>query len=436
MKILLDGIDIITSDIDNMVIKNGYIAIEDQIIKKVTTDKSELKSFIPDKIMNGKNKLAMPGLVNAHTHSPMTILRNYANDLALEDWLFNNIFPIESKLNKEDIYWGSMLGIAEMIKTGTTSFADMYYHVEQTAKVVKDTGIRANLSMSAYSFIFENGAPKFIDNTKLFEDFYKTYNGAFNDRLKSYVLVHSPYIYDMTSMTDSANVAKNIGTGIHIHVLETRKERKDTFEKYRESAVFACAKAGIFDVPCISAHCVHLNDEDIKLLKEKGVNIAHNPTSNLKLGSGIARIPDMHNIGLNIGLGTDGAASNNNLDMFEELNLTALIHKGANQNPLMVKAEEAFIMATYGGSKAIGFGNDVGKIKENMKADITILDIDNLHYVPYNNPVSSVVYSGQASDVDTVIIDGNIVYENKEFKTMDIEEVKSKVKDIYKRVSI
>jgi 5-methylthioadenosine/S-adenosylhomocysteine deaminase len=434
MKTWIKNIDIITSDTSNMVIKNASILIHDDRIEQIIQSSDEGKDVQADRVVDGKGKLAIPGLINAHTHTPMTILRNVANDLALEEWLFENIFPLEAKFSAEDVYWGSMLGIAEMIQSGTTSFADMYYFVDQTAHAVEQSGIRANLSFSAYSFTFENGAPVFKDNTKGFEAFFSEYQGAFDHRLNVSVLIHSPYIYDMKTMTESAQVAKDLGSGIHIHLLETDTERKNTFEKYGESAAFACERAGVFDVPCIAAHCVHLNEEDMNVLKRHDVHIAHNPTSNLKLGSGIAKIPQMQSKNLNIALGTDGTASNNNLNMFEEMNLASLIHKGHQQNPLLVTAEEAFVMATHNGAKALGIGHQTGQIKEGYLADIVLLDVEKVHHVPYYNPVSSVVYAGQSSDVSFVMIHGKVVYEKGEFLTIDVEKTKSKVKEIVRRL--
>jgi 5-methylthioadenosine/S-adenosylhomocysteine deaminase len=434
MKILIKNVDIVTSQADNMLISNGFIGISDGEISMVTQKEEEISLFFPDKIIDGNKMIAMPGLVNAHTHSPMTLLRNYADDLPLEDWLFNHIFPMESKLTPEDIYWGSLLGIAEMIKSGTTSFADMYYFVEQTGKAVLESGIRANLSLSAFPFSYQDGAPTFFNKGKEFEDFYKKWNGAGDGRLKIYVLVHSPYIYNLEVMRDSAQVAKQLGTGVHIHILETEKELKDTVDKYGKDGAMACLDAGIFDVPCIAAHCVHMSDENMKVFQQKGVSVVHNPTSNLKLGSGIARVPDMQKHGLNIALGTDGTASNNNLNMFEEIHLSALIHKGNEKNPTFVSAKDAIMMATKNGAEAIGYGDEVGVIKEGMRGDIILIDRDKIHLTPYQNPISALAYSVQGSDVDTVIIDGKIVMEKGEIKTIDIEKTIFEVEKITKKI--
>jgi 5-methylthioadenosine/S-adenosylhomocysteine deaminase len=434
MKILIKNVDIITSQENNMFISNGFIGVVDGNIAKLTQKEEDILDFSPDKVIDGKKMIAMPGLVNAHTHSPMTILRNYADDLPLEDWLFHHIFPVEAKLTDEDIYWGSVLGIAEMIKSGTTSFADMYYFVDKTAKAVIESGMRANLSLSAYPFTFKDEGPIFFDKSNEFETFYKKWENIGNGLLKINVLVHSPYIYNIEEMRNSANVAKQLGTGIHIHILETEKELKDTVAKYGKDGAQACLDAGIFDVPCIAAHCVYVSDQNMKVFQEKGVSVVHNPTSNLKLGSGIARVPQMQKMGVNVAIGTDGTASNNNLNMFEEIHLSALIHKGNEKNPTLVSAQDAILMATKNGAQAIGFGDQIGVIKEGMRGDIILIDRDKVHLTPYQNPVSAIAYSVQGSDVDTVIIDGKIVMEKGELKTIDVEKATFEVEKIAKRI--
>ncbi len=431
MNILIKNINTITCDDSAKYIESANIGIKDGIIDFVESNGSCPEGFTPDRVIDGKGKLLMPGLVNAHTHCAMTILRNFGDDLALEDWLFNRIFPAEAKLSEEDIYWGTMLGIGEMIKSGTTAFADMYLFMDYVAEAVKNTGMRANLSISPLKLNSVERS-KVLDQAQECIEYYKRWNGECNGRIKVYIEVHSAYLFNEESLREAALLAKQLNTGIQIHVLETEKERNDSIKRYGENSAEVCAKCGIFDVPVIAAHCVHLSNDDIKLLKEKGINVAHNPTSNLKLGSGIARVPELIDAGINVCLGTDGTASNNNLNMIEEMNLAALIHKGVKMNPLLVNAEQAIKMGTINGSRAIGFGDSTGVIKKGMKADIIILNTDKLHFSPMNNPMSAVVYVAQGADVETVIVDGNILMENRELKTIDEEKVKYKVKEISK----
>ncbi|MDQ2085500.1 amidohydrolase [Herbivorax sp. ANBcel31] len=426
MKILIKNVDIITCDDSEKVIKDAFVTIKNGYIEYI--GKNQKEDFKPDRIIDGKNKVLMPGLINAHTHCGMTILRNYANDLKLEDWLFNNILPTEEKLSPEDIYWGTLLGITEMIKTGTTTFLDMYLHMNQVAKAVCDAGIRANLSKNPLDFD-ENGKI-----TKEDYSFFKKWHNAENGRIKTSFEVHSVYLFNEESLTQSAKCAKELGTRINIHILETERERKDSLKMYKMSPVEIALKTGILDVPVTAAHCIHLSQNDFDIIKEKGVDVVHNPSSNLKLGSGIAKVPELLKSEVNVSLGTDGAASNNNLNMMEEMHLAALIHKGVKMDPTCVKAYDVLKMSTVNGSKALDFEKETGLIKQGMKADVILIDMDKPHICPVNDPVSAVVYSAQGSDVDTVIIDGNIVMEKGELKTIDEERVKFQVNKTAKRI--
>lgn len=433
MNILIENIDILTADPEADFIKNADIGIEKGIISFVTPSGKSPSGFMADKRISGKRKLAMPGLVNAHTHSGMTTMRNAADDLPLHKWLFERIFPIEDKMTDEDVYWGTKLGAAEMLRSGTTAFADMYLHMDAAAKAICETGMRVNLSRSPLEFHSE-GELKAIDTFNECRNYHSEWSGKANKRIKVYIEVHSTYLFDIESLKRAANLAKELNTGIHIHLLETAKERQDSFEKYGKSPVEICLETGVFDVPVIAAHLVHITNKDAEILQAAGIHAVHNPTSNLKLGSGIAPVPMMLEAGINVALGTDGAASNNNLNMFEEMHLAALIHKGAAQNPVLVNARQAFMMATSNGAKAIGFGNETGVIKAGRKADIVLLDTDKPHFYPMNDPHSAVVYSAQGADVETVIVDGEILMENRELKTIDEERVKFEAISIAKRI--
>ncbi len=435
LDILIKNLDfILTMDEGNTVIKNGNIGIKDGKIEFVNIPDSQLSSMEAERVIDGRHRLAMPGLVNTHTHCAMTLLRNYADDLPLEEWLFNNIIPVETTLKPEDIYWGTMLGIIEMIKSGTTSFADMYIHMDHVAKAVLESGIRANLSRSP--FFFHGGSTdELIDECQECFDYFKKWDGTGNGRIKVYIEVHSTYLFNEETLRASAELAKSCGTGIHIHILETLHEVEASKRKYGAGSVEVCEKFGILDVPVIAAHCVYITDADMDVFREKGVGVAHNPTSNLKLGSGIARVPEMLRKGVNVAIGTDGTASNNNLNMFEEMHIAAILHKGTNRNPALVSAAEALRMATVNGAEAIGFKDEIGRIEKGMKADIILLDIDKPHLFPINNPLSAVVYSAQGSDVDTVIIDGKVILDKGNLTTIDEELVKHEVGRIVERIA-
>jgi 5-methylthioadenosine/S-adenosylhomocysteine deaminase len=423
LDLLIKNVDIITMDTADTVIKNGCIGIKNGIISLVSAVLPEDISFKNE--INAKGKIAMPGLINAHSHSAMTLMRNYADDIALEKWLFDNIFPVEAKLTDKDVYWGTMLGIAEMLKSGVIAFADMYMFMEEVADAVTQTGIKANICKSPIQF-FENGELVRSDKSQGAIDYYNKYHNSADGRIKVFIEIHSTYMFNEKTLTNAARLAKQLNTGIHIHLLETVAEVESSKRDYGMTSVEICKKTGVLDVPVLAAHCVHLTDSDLEIMKAANCSIAHNPTSNLKLGSGIARIPEMLKLGINVCLGTDGAASNNNLNMFEEMNLAALIHKGVAMDPQLMDAGTVLKMGTCNGARALGF-EDSGIIKTGMKGDIILVDTDKPHFYPQSNPVSAVVYSAQASDVDTVIIDGKVIMENRAFTNIDEERIKYEV---------
>lgn len=432
MDILLKNIGIITGDMNNPHIEEGFVGIQDGIIDFVSSVGDSMPELKARKVIDGKNRLVMPGLINTHTHCGMTIMRNFANDLSLHTWLFDNIFPVEARLTGEDIYWGTMLGIAEMIKTGTTMFSDMYLDMDEVAKAVESSGIRANLSISPIKL--NSGDNKIIDETDKVHDFYNNWNNKADGRITVSLEVHSTYLFSREWLEKSAYIAKKLGIGIQIHIQETKRELAESNEKYGITPLELCLKTGILDVPVIAAHCVYLDDFDMDILKAKNVSVAHNPTSNLKLGSGIAPIPDLIKRGINVSIGTDGAASNNNLNMFEEMHIAALLHKGYFNNPGVVSAREAITMATSNGAKANGLNGITGAVKKGMKADLIIINMNKPHLCPVNDPVSALVYSVQGSDVETSIINGRVVMENRVLSTIDEELVMERVREIAKRV--
>ncbi len=428
--ILIKNAELITNDESKPLITCGYIGIKDGRIAFISDslpENAEAKAVI-----DGRNKIAMPGLVNAHTHSAMTLMRNYADDLALEKWLFDNIFPVEAKLTDKDVYWGTMLGISEMLKSGITAFADMYMFMDEVARAVTETGIKANLCKSPVQF-FEDGQLKRLDASQGTIDYYNSYHNSANGRIKVFVEIHSVYLFNENTLRNAAKLAKQLDTGIHIHLLETVAEVESSKKDYGMTSIEICSETGVLDVPVMAAHCVHLTDSDLRIMQEKKASVVHNPTSNLKLGSGIARVPDMMDMGINVCLGTDGAASNNNLNMFEEMNLAAILHKGIAMNPQLMKAQDVLKMGTVNGARAIGF-DDTGVLSEGVKADIILVDTDKPHFYPKNDPMAMIVYSAQAADVDTVIVDGSILMRNREFIHIDEEKIKFEVESLSKRL--
>ncbi|EGD46328.1 amidohydrolase [Ruminiclostridium papyrosolvens DSM 2782] len=428
--ILIKNAELITNDESKPLITCGYIGIKDGRIAFISDSLPE--NAEAREVIDGRNKIAMPGLVNAHSHSAMTLMRNYADDMALEKWLFDNIFPVEAKLTDKDVHWGTMLGISEMLKSGITAFADMYMFMDEVARAVTETGIKANLCKSPVQF-FEDGQLKRLDKSQGTIDYYNSYHNSADGRIKVFVEIHSVYMFNENTLRNAAQLAKQLNTGIHIHLLETVAEVESSNKDYGMTSIEICRETGVLDVPVMAAHCVHLTDSDLRIMQEKKASVVHNPTSNLKLGSGIARVPDMMDMGINVCLGTDGAASNNNLNMFEEMNLAAILHKGIAMNPQLMKAQDVLKMGTVNGARAIGF-DDTGVLSEGMKADIILVDTDKPHFYPKNDPMAMIVYSAQAADVDTVIVDGSILMKNREFTHIDEEKIKFEVESLSKRL--
>lgn len=430
LDVLIKKAELITIDEIKPLITNGYIGIKDGRIAFISDSLPE--NAEAREVIDGRNKIAMPGLVNAHSHSAMTLMRNYADDMALEKWLFDNIFPVEAKLTDKDVYWGTMLGISEMLKSGITAFADMYMFMDEVARAVTETGIKANLCKSPVQF-FEDGQLKRLDKSQGTIDYYNSYHNSADGRIKVFVEIHSVYMFNENTLRNAAQLAKQLNTGIHIHLLETVSEVESSKKDYGMTSIEICRETGVLDVPVMAAHCVHLTDSDLRIMKEKNASVVHNPTSNLKLGSGIARVPEMMDMGINVCLGTDGAASNNNLNMFEEMNIAAILHKGVAMNPQLMKAQDVLKMGTVNGARAIGFDN-TGILSEGMKADIILVDTDKPHFYPKNDPMAMMVYSAQASDVDTVIVNGKVLMKNRQFTHIDEEKIKFEVDTLSKRL--
>lgn len=415
----IDNVTVVTGDKEIQVLKNKTVITENGRITYVGTKPVESKKQHHG--IDGTGKALVPGLVNAHTHVPMTLLRSYADDMALHTWLYEHIFPIEAKLTDEDVYWGTQLGLLEMISGGTTCFCDMYYFIDRIAQATAESGMKALITRG-----LTNGTDQkdYSEDGRLKEAVasFEQWNGTHEGRIRMALAPHAIYTCAPGYIRAIRDTAEKLGASIHVHVDETVKEHNDCLNQYGKTPVKHLYDIGLFDLPTVAAHCVHVTDRDLDKMKEKNVTFVHNPGSNLKLGSGIAPVPQALKKGINIALGTDGASSNNNLNMWEEINLAALIHKGATLDPLAVKAEEAFCMATVNGAKALGFEN-TGIIKEGYQADMVLLDLSKPHYYPQYNLLSNIAYAAQAADVETVFVDGKILYDKGEYKTLDKEKI-------------
>ncbi|WP_352404229.1 amidohydrolase [Sporanaerobacter acetigenes] len=417
MSILIKNVTLLPMGAKKEPIEDTNIYIEGDKIQYIGELKEDLKV---DKVIDGKNKVAMPGLVNAHTHISMSLLRNYADDVPLYEWLTQKIWPVEANLTEEDVYWGAMLSIAEMIQSGITCFSDMYFFMEEVGKAAEETGIRGVLSRGTIEEESEALNKEKLDYTR---NLYKNWNGKADGRIKVMVAPHAPYTCSPAYLEKIIDLAKELGAGIHIHLSETKKEVEDSFEQYKKSPIKHVYDLGLFEIPTLAAHCVHVSDEDIEILSANGVSVVNNPGSNLKLASGFAPVEKMINRGVNVALGTDGSSSNNNLNMFEEMNLAAVINKAVNESAVSIPAITAIEMATSNGAKALNWEDEIGSIEVGKKADLILVDMNKPHLYPRHNVVSALAYSCQASDVETVIVDGKVLMEKYELKTIDIEKV-------------
>ena len=396
---------------------------------RIAGNGEEPQGFTAEKIIDGTDKLLTPGLINAHTHSYMAFMRNCADDLSFMDWLFGRIDPIEQKMTDEDAYWGANLAILEMIKTGTTCFNDMQMNIHQTTQAVKESGIRAVISRGLVGS--GNDEAGQLRLRQAYEE-----RDAFGDcdRLTFRLGPHAPYTCDEAYLRIVAKEAEKEGMGIHMHLSESVTEIENCKKDYGCSPIELAERCGLFEVPFIAAHCVQVTDSDLDILKKHDVSVVTNPASNMKLGNGFAPVPEMLEKGINVCIGTDGAASNNSLNLIHEMSLVTLIHKGTHRNPQCVSATDAFRFATIGGAKGLGLDKEIGSIEVGKKADLAIFSLKTPSMWPVNSPISALSYSANGAEAETVIINGKIVMEQGKVLTMDEERIYKETEDIMKRI--
>lgn len=428
MGIIIENILAVLPEGADDVIRETTLYIEED---KITGIGDKPAGFTADKVIDGTDKLVIPGLVNCHTHSYMSFMRNVADDLSFMDWLFGTIDPIEQQMTDEDTYWGANLAIIEMMKSGTTCFNDMQMNIHQTTRAVKESGMRAVICRG----LVGSGSDE-AGQMRLRQAYEERDAAKDCDRLTFKLGPHAPYTCDDAFLKIVAAEAKKENMGIHVHLSESESEISQIQEKYGCTPIALAEKCGIFDVPAIAAHCVQVTDEDIEILKRKNVSVVTNPASNMKLGNGFAPIAKMLDAGVNVCLGTDGAASNNCLNMFHELSLLTLIHKGTGKTPQCVSAKEGFRIATINGAKALGLEKEIGSIEAGKKADLAILDLNTPSLTPRNNLIAGLSYSANGSEVDTVIINGQITMENRKILTVDEKLVYGKIQDIIVRMGL
>ncbi len=428
MGIVLKNILALLPDGDRDVIRETDIYIEGTRIASIG-EKPE--GFSEDKVIDGKDRFAIPGLVNCHTHSYMSFMRNVADDLSFMDWLFGSIDPIEQQMTDEDTYWGACLAIIEMMKSGTTCFNDMQMNIHQTTRAVKESGMRAVISRG----LVGSGNDE-AGQMRLKQAYEERDAAADCDRLTFMLGPHAPYTCDDGFMRIVSEEAKKNNMRIHVHLSESESEIEQIREKYHCTPIEMAEKNGLFDVPAVAAHCVQITEEDMDILKRRNVSVVTNPASNMKLGNGFAPVPGMLEKGINVCIGTDGAASNNSLNLFHEMSLLALIHKGVKRTPQCISAGETIRIATINGARALGLDGEIGSLEEGKKADIAILNLNTPSLTPRNNLIAGLSYSANGSEVETVIIDGKITMENRKILTMDEELVYKKINEIIIRMGL
>lgn len=419
MRLLLKNADILCEVNEQFShIQNGFLGIDGDTICFIGTE-HPAGEWDVEKDMSGR--MLLPGLINCHCHSAMVLMRGLGSDLPLQEWLFDKMMPIENKLDASDIAVGTNLALLEMLACGTTSFSDMYIHPEITAELVASAGMKANLCRVVQSF---DEHESYHDNYRAREslDFFKNYHGTAENRILVDFAIHAEYTCTPHVVQEYSAACKAAGGRMHIHLAETQNERDACIAKYGVSPVRWFYNLGTFDSPTAAAHCVWLSEEDMQILKEKNVSVIHNPSSNMKLGSGFSPVAELLKRGVNVALGTDGAASNNNLNMLEEMHLAAILHNGYHRDPTILKAEEILAMATSHGALLQG-RPDTGSLAVGKKADLIALDLTAPHMQPLLDATALSVYSAQGSDVVLTMVDGKILYENGEYYTLDKERI-------------
>jgi 5-methylthioadenosine/S-adenosylhomocysteine deaminase len=412
-------------------VPRGWLAIKDTRILGMGAGDSP--AIAANRRMDGRACLAMPGLVNAHTHAPMSLFRGLADDLPLKTWLEEHIFPAEGKwVDEEFVYRGTLLACAEMIRSGTTTLADGYFFEEQVARAVIQSGMRALLAEGILDFPTPD-SPSPDESLGRFERFIETYSNS--SLIHPTLFPHTAYTCSPGLLEKCRKIAERNGVPLITHLCETRGEVEEVFKKYGRRPVDHLESLGILSPNLIACHCVWLTDEEMDLLARRGVRVVHNPESNMKLASGVAPVPELLARGVPVGLGTDGAASNNNLDLFQEMDFAAKLHKVHRLDPTVMPAGVVLEMATLGGARVLGMEKEIGSLEVGKKADVIVLDLNRPHLQPVYSIVSQLVYSATGADVRDVIIDGKFVMENRRLLTLDAEEIQRKAREWGDKIS-
>ena len=422
MKLLIKNAYLLdmVGDVPN--IRKTDILVVDNRIAKIEENIEESEA----QVIDAKENVVMPGLVNTHTHLAMSIFRGYKDDKKLMDWLENAIFPVEDKLQPDDIYWNSYLSCIELIKSGTTTFNDMYFRMDKTIEAAEESGLRAVIAWC----ITDTSIKDKITRTR---EYHEKYNHP-NSKIKVYVSAHAPYSCSPDTIQLCVDLAKELETGLHIHLSETLEEDKIIRERYGKTGTEYLYDLQAFDVPVVLAHGIYISDSDIEILKNIRGGISHNPISNCKLSSGVCDVIKLRKNGINVGLGTDGIGSTTTLDMFEEMKTAAYLQKINTMDPTSIKAYDILKMATIEGAKVLQLENEIGTVEVGKKADLIIINKDKTHLYPENDLCTNLVYSANGADVDTVIVDGKILMQNRKLVSINEKLVRKNVAKVVKRL--
>jgi 5-methylthioadenosine/S-adenosylhomocysteine deaminase len=386
-------------------------------------------------VIDAREGIIMPGMINGHVHAAMTIFRGLADDLPLNTWLFEKIFPAESRyLNQETVYWGTLLACLEMIASGTTTFMDGYFYEDGTVRAVHESGLRAFVAQGVIDFPAP-GVPDPKENLKVGRDFIEAWLD-FSELITPGLFCHSPLTCSSETMVKAMEISRDYRLPLQIHLSETREEVDQIVERSGKRPVHYLDQLGLLGGDLIAAHAIHLDDEELDVISRKDLSIVHVPESNMKLASGIARVPEMLKKGLRVGLGTDGCASNNNLDLFQEMDVAAKMHKVFSWDPTSLNAETALQMTTSRGAAVLGIDKTVGTLEKGKKADVIVIGIKRPHLVPLYNPFSTLVYSANGPDVKDVIVNGRVLMKDRSFQTLDDEEIMERVHGVAEKIQM
>lgn len=432
IDLLIKNGTVLTMDCQMRQIKRGYVAVKDgQIVHIGESD--QLPLIEADEIIDAKGGIIMPGLINSHTHASMTLFRGLADDLPLMEWLNNHIFPAEAKLTPEWVYAGAKLACAEMILSGTTCFCDMYLFEDEVAQAAYDCSMRAVVGEVLYDFPSPCYGP--IDKGfEYVEAMMAKWRVGADSLITVAVEPHSTYLCAPELLQRAAELARKNGAPLVIHVAETLSESAQIKERYGVTPAKFLANIGILGPDLVACHSIHLTDEDMALYKAFDVKVAHCPESNMKLASGVALVPQMVERGICVGLGTDGCASNNDLDLFLEMDIAAKLHKVFSMNPEVLNGETTLKMATINSARVLGLDRITGSLEVGKQADIIVVNTLAPHMVPMYNPYSHLVYSATGNDVSDTIINGRVVMRDRKLLTLDVESVMDEVRQISRSI--